>query len=161
MSWYNLKICSPVCASFILLKASLIIATKVAIEHAKQIINEHNAAQQINEIKNQTTKPSNLTTLDLPVLALSLASNILSHNHNGAVPRIDRISTSNYTHGQSFNENIPSQDHQQQIHLYQSIDIAKNSFKVPLEQHNIHFEQHQQHQVIQRQLTQHQGLEIE
>ncbi len=48
-----------------------------------------------------------------------------------------------------------------QVHLQQSINIAKNSFKLRLEQDRINFEQHQQHQqTIQKQMSMHQGIEI-
>jgi len=38
--------------------------------------------------------------------------------------------------------------------------MAKSLLKLRLEQDSIHFEQHQQQQTMQRQVSQHQGIEI-
>ena len=142
-------------------KTILIEVTKIALEHTSQIINEHNVSNQKNELSNHANniiskQPYALTSADLPILALSLASNIINHNKN--ISSINESSISEHSYKDGIHGN--NQEHQQQIHLQQSINMTKNSFKLQLAQESIRFEQHQQHQVIQRQMSQHQGIEI-
>ena len=77
-----------------------------------------------------------------------LASNILNHHQN-----TDSINA----HSNTIQND--SHEHQQQANLQHSINIAISSFKSRIAQDSIHFEQHQQ-QVMQRQMSQHQGMEM-
>ena len=127
-------------------KVILIEATKEAIKHVEQVIGEHNIVQQTNElskhVNNSASKLSNtLTHADIPILSLSLASNIINHHRDNDYHSSESINTSNH-----------HQDHQQQMHLQQSINMAKSSFKLQVENESMHFEQHQQqNQIMQRQ----------
>ena len=154
-------------------KAILIEVTNAALINSEQVINEHNKQRQIHEIANHTNnedamKTYSLTQADLPILALSLASNILNNYHNS--PKISQNIDSNlnfsihntqdyvdYSNTFSYSQDQQHQIHQ--VHLQQSINMAKNSFKFRIEQDSMKFEQHQQ-QVMQRQMSQHQGLEM-
>lgn len=145
-------------------------------------MNEHNQLQQTGQA-NQANAPINhthndshkqiygLTQADLPVLALSLASNILSYHQSGmhtnhdialaSAPSIDTNTHNIQSYNDHSNAMFHNEKHQQQTHLLQSINMAKNSFKSRLEQDSLLFEQHQQRQqVTQRQISQHQGIEI-
>jgi ATP-dependent exoDNAse (exonuclease V) alpha subunit len=131
-------------------KDVLINATKVAMESAHQIIDEHSH-----------NKDSNLTKADLPILTLSLASEIVEH-HNKAnnIEHIDHDSTNINNQGHEEHQGLHPQDHSG-IEHNNTINLIKNSFKMRIEQEGHNFEQHQQHQqVIQKQMSQHQGIEI-
>ena len=140
-------------------KVILVEATKIALEHATQLINVNNILQQTNEsgnhIKNAVSKASDtLTHTDLPILSLSLASKIITNYQNNDDHSINQGS-------ESINILNHHQDHQQQIHLQQSINIAKSSFKMQLENEHVHFERHQQqHQMMQRQRRLHGEMEM-
>ena len=146
-------------------KTILIEVTSAALVHTTQIINEHNELHRTNELNKHATNESHkqaysLGQADLPILALSLASNILNHYNNNVNLSDDK----NPGHEGQINElhsntgHSAIQAHLDQQHI-QSINIAKSSLKLQLEQDSIHFEQHQQ-QIMQRQMSQHQGIEI-
>jgi hypothetical protein len=153
-------------------KAILIEVTNAALTHTAQIMEEHNKLQQTNETNNhaindQIKKTSRLTQSDLPILALSLASSILNHHQN--VESLEPHINTNLNAATNTNVSIYNQESHNdqsamlntQVHLQQSINMAKNSFKLRLEQDRINFEQHQQHQqTIQKQMSMHQGLEM-
>lgn len=146
-------------------KAILAEVTEAALVHAVKIMNEHNKLQQSNELDNQVNneqikKPFTLTHADLPILALSLASDILSHSHNHDNVNLSTKNIQALNNCADDMHNI-NQEHHAQIKLSQSIDFAKNFFKGHLEQDSIDFEQHQQRQqMMQRQMNQHQSIEI-
>ena len=133
-------------------KAVLTEVTNVGLRHSEQVINEHNKRCQINEVGDHTNKVDvvktySLTKADLPILALSLSSNILNQHQNADNKHIHIIQND-------------SQEHLQQRNLQHSINIAVSSFKARIVQDSMHFEQHQQQQVLQRQMIQHQGMEM-
>ena len=119
-------------------KAALINIAKLAMEKSQELIedSQHNSNCKLN-----------LTKADLPVLSLALASDISGHlnikdeSHN-------EYSVIQHSHDQS------------NINPNNSINKIKNSFKLRLEQDCMHFEKHQQHQAIQKQMSQHHGIEI-
>ena len=151
-------------------KIMLIEVTNTALINAAQIIKEHNKLHQTNELnkhannclykQSYSSGQYSLEEADLPIVALSLAFNILNHhcsNENMSSDNIlvyeEKINELHSNHGHSTN-----QVHLDQLHL-QSINMAKSSLKLQLEQDSVHFEQHQQ-RVMKRQMSQHQGLEI-
>jgi ATP-dependent exoDNAse (exonuclease V) alpha subunit len=153
-------------------KARLIEVTNAAMTHTAQIMEEHNKLQQTNETNNhaindQIKKTSRLAQSDLSILALSLASSILNHHQNveSLEPHINaNLNAATNTNASIYNQESHN-DHSAmlntQVHLQQAINMAKNSFKLRLEQDRINFEQHQQHQqTIQKQMSMHQGIEI-
>lgn len=133
-------------------KAVLTEVTNAALRHSEQVINEHNKRCQINEVGDHTNKVDvvktySLTKADLPILALSLSSNILNQHQNADNKQIHIIQHD-------------SQEHLQQKNLQHSINIAVSCFKARIAQGSMNFERHQQQQVLQRQMIQHQGMEM-
>ncbi len=130
-------------------KEVLIKATKIAMESSQTIIDEHS--------HNQTTKLS-FTQADLPVLSLALASEIVEHHNNkdNSIETVNHDSNVNSArheeHQEMSQQNLNNNDHDH------SINMIRVAFKARIEQEGHNFEQHQQ--VIQRQMSQHQGIEI-
>lgn len=132
-------------------KDVLINATKVAMEGAHQIIDEHS--------HNQSTKV-NLTKDDLPVLSLSLSSEIVEHHNK--INNNDHISyeTDNMSND-TYDEHQATHQREEAYQNDHSINMIKASFRNRIDHEAHNFEQHQQHQqVIQKQMSQHQGVEI-
>lgn len=127
-------------------KSVLVNATKIAIENSQQIINDHHQ-----------NEGSRITKADLPILTLALASEIIEHH--------SKTKNIEYVNAQ-HDVNNSNEDHLALVHSHtqsdiNSINMIKNTFNTRIEQESHNFEQHQQqHQVIQRQITQHQGIEI-
>ncbi len=144
-------------------KATLTELTKLAILHTEQLIAQHNNLSNQKSYKvdrlgcnnEGEDKQSTLSKVDLPVLALALASDIITHNNANKLLVND--SHIDVTHSNSIVNNIEGHH----AHIEQSISSFKNSFKFRLEQESIHFVQHQQQQqIIQMQKDKQHCIEI-
>ncbi|MCT4635322.1 MAG: MobA/MobL family protein [Rickettsiales bacterium] len=133
-------------------KDLLMKVTKTAIESSQQIIAEHS--------HNQNTK-LNFTKSDLPVLSLSLASDIIDHHNKSNSIEYNNIDPTNINNqGHQEHHGMHPQD-RSEIEHNNITNMIKNSFKMRIEQELHNFEQHQQHQqVIQKKMSQHQGIEM-
>jgi ATP-dependent exoDNAse (exonuclease V) alpha subunit len=129
-------------------KELIINATKVAMENSQHIINEHSYNKDLN-----------FTKADLPILTLALASEIVEHhNKSSNIEHINHDSSYINNQGHAEHQGLHPQDHSG-IEHNNTINMIKNAFNTKLDQEGHNFEQHQ-HQVIQKQMMQHQGIEI-
>ena len=143
-------------------KATLTEVAKLAILHTEQLIAKHNNLSNQQNYKVDTpysnnkdeNKQLNLSKADVPVLALALASDIITHNNANK-----QLVNDNYM--DTTHSNIMNNIEEHYVHIDRSINNLKNSFKFRLEQESIHFEHHQQQQqVMQMQRSGQHSMEI-